>query len=128
MSRNDQDVRLDGLARYAVLVARQEAALDAGDVDAFVQCSQERDALQEELDALPPRPMGESPDPAHLADVIEALEQAHRSDCRIRRLVRHRREDARRSLDEMDRRGGQARRYLEAERARPGLAGVDVTS
>lgn len=128
MSDASEDPRLEGLARYAVLVARQEAALEAGDVDAFLRHSGDREEVQRRLDALGPLDPLAVADSARLRELVRALERAARADERIRALVRRRQGDTRHELESVASRGRGARRYLRRD-ALPGpsRAALDLT-
>lgn len=93
--------------RYAALVRDQEDALQDGDMDRFGTLADERQRLQDAVDALPW--------PADRSDLegLSALRAAVEVDRRIVALLRHLRDDSRDAVRESDARTAQARRYLE---------------
>lgn len=128
MGDTSEDPRLEGLARYAVLVARQEAALASGDVEAFLRHSGDRDEIQRELDALEPLDPRAVADSDGLREVVRALRGAAEADRRIRSMVRRRQGDTRDELEAVASRGRGARRYLRQDASPcPSRASLDLT-
>lgn len=127
MPSEARDPRLEGLARYAVLVARQEAALESGDVDAFLRHTEEREEVQELLDALPPLGPGDVVDQKLLRELEGALRKAQASDRRIRGMVQEQRGAARDGMAEVERRLRQARVYVQNDGAHSKHRSLDLT-
>lgn len=96
--------RRDAFARYAVLLERQLAALDADDLGAFGQLADARDALAREVDtALPP---------ADAEAELPLLERCLDLDQQLRARLRALRDRAAHDLRELDSGGTRVRRYL----------------
>jgi hypothetical protein len=127
MSRGHPDPRLDGLARYAVLVARQEAALEDGDVEGFLRHGEEREEIQDLLDALPRLTGADEVTPKQLRELEVALRRAQAADRRIRRMVREHQGAARGRMEELERRTGQLRRYVQVDGAAQRSRSLDLT-
>lgn len=127
MAPSPHDPRLEGLARYAVLVARQEAALESGDVEGFLRHTDEREEIQDLLDALPPLAPGDGIEPKLLAELEAALRKAQASDRRIRSLVREHQGEAREGMAEVERRLRQARLYVKNDGHASANRSLDLT-
>jgi hypothetical protein len=104
------DARFGLYSRYAALVGEQEGALAAGDLDRFGSLSDERERLQLEVDALPE---AAGPPPHEAREALALLRTALEHDRRIAKRLGGLRDEARTAVRSVERRGEQARRYLE---------------
>ena len=104
-------------ARYAELMAMQEAALDDGTLQLFEALDEEVSAVQDQL-GLPPDAannlMGNFQSESMRSEAIESLREAQATHTRIRARLAALREEAGTEVRHVVRDGSQARRYLEA--------------
>ena len=113
--------RLEAYVEYADLLAQQEEAAEAEDLQRFERISvrlDELEALLKGLPAAPPATPDEAPETAQLRDeTAAALEQATRVQQRLAATLRARRDDTRNEIRSLDGRTGQVRSYLGRERS-----------
>ena len=118
-SAGDQLVRktVTLYARYAELMAMQEAALDDGNLEGFEAFDEELRAIQDQIGL--PQDAASSPrdDPesdSMRSEAMESLRKAQATHARIQARLASLREEAGTGVRDLVRDGSQARRYLEA--------------
>ena len=108
---------LSRYVRYAELIAKQETALDEGDLETFEALDEELKGLQQQIGLPPDEASGPAneprPDPIH-SDAIEVLRKAQATHARIQARLASLRGETGTELRQLARGGSQARRYLEA--------------
>ena len=104
-------------ARYAELMAMQEAALDDGNLEGFEALDEELRAVQDQI-GLPPdaaSSLGADPQSDSMrSEAMESLRTAQATHARIQARLASLREEAGTEIRHLARDGSQARRYLEA--------------
>ncbi len=104
-------------ARYAELMALQEATLDDADLESFEAFDEELRAIQEQIGLPPTAANGPRDDPqldAMRAEAMESLRAAQATHARIQSRLETLREETGTEIRHMARDGSPARRYLEA--------------
>ena len=120
-------------ARYTALVGMQEEVLDENDLDRFSELAEEKDTLQNELDAspvptLPPLAHLE-PDVARLVEEAAArLREAIAAEGRIGQRLHELRDETAQEIRNMDARESGVRSYVMRSQpeSRPPSARIDV--
>lgn len=130
--RNDADAtlrRLEAYRRYARLVAWQAEALEAGDLDRFQALSQDRELLQESLEAEEPVENGALADPriADLAARVRLeLQRAARTGEALEEGLTRLRDRTAADIRAMEARESSVRRYVTEDEAGAGGARARV--
>ena len=109
--------RLQGYVEYAELLAEQEQAADAGDLERFEDLGKRLDELQAALGGLPSASqVQDTEDPETqelLTETTRVLEQASQVQQRIAATLRIRRNQTRDELRALEGRSDQVRSYID---------------